>query len=124
VSKLLNKLIGERDWSAQEVSHILLGLPAQDSSRHVVTLDCRPEEVQNDAITVEDETVTAQRSPLRRYQDRLTDQVNQALASVTLFDWLRAWNWPIWTVRPRAPLRVINYFPRYSSDPMSREYED
>ena len=124
MSKLLNKLIGERDWSAQEVSHILLGLPAQDSSRHVVTLDCRPEEVQNDAITVEDETVTAQRSPLRRYQDRLTDQVNQALASVTLFDWLRAWNWPIWTVRPRAPLRVINYFPRYSSDPMSREYED
>jgi len=124
VSKLLNKLIGERDWSAQEVSHILLGLPAQDSSRHVVTLDCRPEEVQNDAITVEDETVTAQRSPLRRYQDRLTDQVNQALASVTLFDWLRAWNWPIWTVRPRAPLRVINYFPRYSSDPMSRAYED
>ena len=124
MSKLLNKLIGERDWSAQEVSHILLGLPAQDSSRHVVTLDCRPEEVQNDAITVEDETVTAQRSPLRRYQDRLTDQVNQALASVTLFDWLRAWNWPIWTVRPRAPLLVINYFPRYSSDPMSREYED
>ena len=124
MSKLLNKLIGERDWSAQEVSHILLGLPAQDSSRHVVTLDCRPEEVQNDAITVEGETVTAQRSPLRRYQDRLTDQVNQALASVTLFDWLRAWNWPIWTVRPRAPLRVINYFPRYSSDPMSRAYED
>jgi hypothetical protein len=123
VSRLLNKLIGERDWSAQEVSHILLGLPAQDSSRQVVTLDCRPEEVQNDAITVEEETVTAQRSPLRRYQDRLTDQVNQALASVTLFDWLRTWNWIIWTVRPRAPPRVINYFPRYSSDPTSQEYD-
>ncbi len=27
VSKMLNKLIGERDWSAQEVSHILLQLP-------------------------------------------------------------------------------------------------
>jgi PIF1-like helicase len=124
VSKLLNKLIGERDWSAQEVSHILLGLLLQDSSREVVTLDCRPKEVQNDAITVEDETVTAKRSPLQRYQDRLTDQVNQALADVTLFDWLRAWNWKTWTVRPRAPLRVINYFPRYSSDPESREYDD
>ena len=86
MSKLLNKLVSERDWSAQEVSHILLGLPAQDSSRQVVTLDCRPEEVQNDAITVEEETVTARRSPLRRYQDRLTDQVNQALTDVTLFD--------------------------------------
>jgi hypothetical protein len=124
VSRLLNKLIGERDWSAQEVSHILLGLPAQDSSRQVVTLDCRPEEVQNDTITVEDETVTAKRSPLRRYQDRLTDQANQALANVTLFDWLRTWNWITWTVRPRAPLRVINYFPRYSSGPSSQEHDN
>jgi ATP-dependent DNA helicase PIF1 len=124
VSKLLNKLVGERDWSAQEVSHILLGLPMQDSSRDVVTLDCRPEEVQNDMITVEDETVTTKRSPLRRYQDRLTDQVNQALADVSLFDWLRAWNWKTWTIRPIAPLRVINYFPRYSSDPTSPEYDD
>ena len=124
MSKLLNKLVSERDWSAQEVSHILLGLPAQDSSRQVVTLDCRPEEVQNDAITVEEETVTARRSPLRRYQDRLTDQVNQALTGVTLFDWLRTWNWITWTVRPRAPPRVVNYFPRYSSDPSSQEYND
>ena len=124
MSKLLNKLVSERDWSAQEVSHILLGLPAQDSSRQVVTLDCRPEEVQNDAITVEEETVTARRSPLRRYQDRLTDQVNQALTGVTLFDWLRTWNWITWTLRPRAPLRLINYFPQYSSDPVSLEYSD
>jgi hypothetical protein len=49
-------------------------------------LDYRPEEVQNDTITVEDETVTAKRSLLQRYQDRLTDQVNQALAGITLFD--------------------------------------
>src|SRR5271170_4718949 len=48
VSKMLNKLIGERDWSAQEVSHILLQLPVQKSSRAVVSLDCRPEEEQSD----------------------------------------------------------------------------
>jgi ATP-dependent DNA helicase PIF1 len=45
VSKMLNKLIGERDWSAQEVSHVLLQLPVQNSSRVVVGLDCRPEKV-------------------------------------------------------------------------------
>ena len=73
VSKLFNKLVGERDWSAQEVSHVLLELPSQDATRQVVTLDCRPAEVQNDMITVEDDTVTARRSPLRRYQDRMTD---------------------------------------------------
>jgi ATP-dependent DNA helicase PIF1 len=27
VSKMLNKLVGERDWSTQEVSHLLLQLP-------------------------------------------------------------------------------------------------
>jgi ATP-dependent DNA helicase PIF1 len=43
VSKMLNKLIGEWDWSAQEVSHNLLQLSVQESSRSVVTLDCRPE---------------------------------------------------------------------------------
>ena len=89
VSKLFNKLVGERDWSAQEVSHVLLELPSQDATRQVVTLDCRPAEVQNDMITVEDDTVTARRSPLRRYQDRMTDQVGLALAAVSLFDWLR-----------------------------------
>ena len=31
VSKMLNKLIGERDWSEQEVSHILLQVPVQKS---------------------------------------------------------------------------------------------
>ena len=44
VSRMLNKLIGERDWSAQEVLHILLQLLVQKSSRMVVSLDCRPEE--------------------------------------------------------------------------------
>ena len=39
-------------------------------------------------IIVEDDTVTARRSPLRRYQDRMTDQVGLALAAVSLFDWL------------------------------------
>jgi hypothetical protein len=86
VSKLLNKLISERDWSVQEVSYILLGLPLQDSSRQVVTVDCRPEEAYNDVITVKEEAITARRSPLQHYQDRLTDQVNPALARVTLFE--------------------------------------
>jgi hypothetical protein len=45
VSKMLNKLIRERDWSAQEVSHILLQLLVQKSSQMLVSLDCRLEEV-------------------------------------------------------------------------------
>jgi ATP-dependent DNA helicase PIF1 len=118
VSKMLNKLIGERDWSAQEVSHILLQLPVQKSSRMLVSLDCRPEEVQHDLIVLESGEITAQRSALRRYRDRLIDTRygNAALPDLSLFDCLQNWDWITWRIRPRASLRVINYYPRYLND--------
>jgi hypothetical protein len=53
VSRLLNRLIREQDWSAQEVSHILSQLPVQKSSRMLVSLDCRPEEVYRDLIVLD-----------------------------------------------------------------------
>lgn len=59
VSKLLNKLIRECDWSAQEVSHILLQLPVQDTSQILVSLDCRPNDA-CDLILLESGEVTAQ----------------------------------------------------------------
>jgi len=91
VSKMLNKLIGERDWSAQEVSHLLLRLPVQGSSREVISLDCRPEQRQDDLIILESGELTAQRSVLQRYRDRLTDTGNGniALLALTLFDCLQ-----------------------------------
>ncbi|EFY93991.1 ATP-dependent DNA helicase PIF1 [Metarhizium robertsii ARSEF 23] len=114
VSKMLNKLIGERDWSAQEISHILLQLPVQKSSRMLVGLDCRPDNVQRDLIVLESGEVTAQRLVLRRYQDRLADTKHgdAALIDLSLFDCLRHWDWLTWKVRPRASPRVINYYPR------------
>ena len=73
-AKLLNKLVGERDWAAQEVSHILLNLPLVSSSRDVVTLDCRPESSQQDAIEIGDEGVkTGGRTAYVRYKDRMQD---------------------------------------------------
>jgi len=35
VSKLMNKLISERDYSAQEIYHILLGLALQEGGQVV-----------------------------------------------------------------------------------------
>jgi hypothetical protein len=67
VSKILNKLIREYDWSAQEVSHILLQLPVQKSSRMLVGLDCRPDTVQCNLIVLESGEVTAQCLVLQRY---------------------------------------------------------
>src|ERR1700722_15912574 len=53
VSKILNKLVRERDSSAQEVSHILLQLLVQKSSRILIGLDCHPDTVQRDLIVYE-----------------------------------------------------------------------
>ncbi|KAM6505378.1 hypothetical protein FSOLCH5_014598 [Fusarium solani] len=41
-SRLMNKLIAERDYSAQEISHLLLNIPLREGTRIVVSVDCRP----------------------------------------------------------------------------------
>jgi hypothetical protein len=126
VSKMLNKLIGERDWSAQEVSHLLLQLPVQKSSRIVANLDCRLEEAQSELVVLESGDVLAQRSILQRYRNRLIDTANgnSALPNLSLFDCLQFWDWMTWKLRPRASPRVINYFPRYPNDSKSLTYSD
>ena len=75
-------------------------------------------------ITVKEETVTACQSPLRHYQDRLTNQVNLALARVTLFKQLQTWDQIRQAIRLRAPPQLINYFLQYLSDPISLEYSN
>jgi hypothetical protein len=73
-AKLLNKLVSERDWAAQEVSHILLNLPLVSSSRDVITIDCRPESFQKDAFEIDEEGLrTSGRTAYVRYKDRMRD---------------------------------------------------
>ncbi|KAF4952453.1 hypothetical protein FSARC_12625 [Fusarium sarcochroum] len=40
VAKFMNRLIAERDWSAQEVQHLLLNLDLTQGTRVVLTVDC------------------------------------------------------------------------------------
>jgi hypothetical protein len=60
------------------VSHILLQLLVQSFSRAVVSLDCRPEDVQSNLIVLELGQVLAKRSMLQRYRDRLADTDDNA----------------------------------------------
>jgi hypothetical protein len=91
VSKMLNKVIAEHDWSAQEVSYILLQLLVQSSSQAVVSFDCRPKDVQSNLIVLESGQVLAKRSVLQRYWDCLADTGygNAALQNLLLFQYLR-----------------------------------
>jgi hypothetical protein len=72
-AKLLNKLVDERDYSAQEVSHILLRLDMQHASRQVVGLNCRP---QDEMVTVEGHGMKKGQSPCEHYLDRTKPEKN------------------------------------------------
>ena len=107
------------------MSHNLLQLPVQESSRSVITLDCRPERAQDNLIVLEGGDVKVQRSPMKRYQDRNTDAPDaHSLWSATLFDWLRLWDWKTFKTRGRVLFRVINYWPRYPAGLGSPGYGD
>lgn len=123
-SKLLNRLVAERDYSAQEVAHGLLSLPFSDSSRQYVWLDCRPDTDNPRAVAIEEETgeLAELSGPLARYRARPMDSVQ--VANLTLFEALRSWDWRSWRLRPRAAPRIICYVPRYKSDPNGSTYED
>ena len=122
---MLNKLIRERDWFTQEVSHILLKLLVQESSWAAITLDCCLEQSQDNLIVLEDKDISTQRSLIRRYQDRNRDVPSaRELQSVTLFNWLQFWDWKTFTIWSRALSQVIYYQPRYLANLGADKYND
>ena len=117
-SRMLMKLVGERDWSAQEVCHLLLGLPLVLATRKVIQLDCRPEDQQKHQLQIDEDGVNLRTSLLHKYKHR-----DEEYEDATFFDFLRLRDYSTWKIRHRAKPRIINYWPRYSSDPASDEYE-
>jgi hypothetical protein len=124
-SKLMNKPISERDWSAQEVCHLLMQLPLQEGSRVVRAVDCRPHNRQRTAIIRGDDTnrVVDVRSQYQKYLER------PALwADITYFDILSHIDFSHspqnWRRIQRSKPRVLNYFPRYKSDPEAEQFKD
>ncbi|KAM4055502.1 PIF1-like helicase [Hirsutella rhossiliensis] len=108
-SKLLNQLVAERDYSKQEVSHLLLGLPLQEGSRICLYVDCRP-------------------NVYEKYGQR-----PEALKDLTYVSFLKHWNfrsrdpsaWKQW--RPgnvNGRPRVLVYFPRYQAAPEGQQWPD
>ncbi|KAH0826840.1 hypothetical protein AYO21_07253 [Fonsecaea monophora] len=113
VSKTMNRLLGERDWSAQEVCHLLLDLPLSIGSRPVQLVDCRPEAQQATNYRLEDEGDTLRRgqSPLQKYKLR-----PERLEGISFLQMLRLYNFrrsDQMQLRPRAPPQILNYYPRY-----------
>jgi hypothetical protein len=130
-ARLLNKLVGERDWSAQEISHILLKIPQQKSTRQCMVLDCRPDQAQDrhirfdDGEAGEDMGVKEGLSAYKRYKLRI-EHANggEHLRDVTLIDWLQHYNANKFQPLSKGKPRAVSFFPRYKSNPADDEYED
>lgn len=126
VSKMMNKLIGERDYSAQEVSHILLGLPLQEDSRVVQSVDCRPQDRHTYPLDLaEDGTTRDNKSAYDKYLERL-----EGLEGISYFEFLQRYNFASrnpaqWKeFRYPAKPRVLLYFPRYKAKPGHEQFEN
>jgi hypothetical protein len=66
-------LLGERDWSAQEVNHILFEMPLNTSSREAIMLDCRKEKDRPGYGEMDEEDIKITQSRYTRYMDRKKD---------------------------------------------------
>jgi ATP-dependent DNA helicase PIF1 len=69
VSKMMNKLIGERDYSAQEIRRLRLKLLLQEDSRAVLSVDCRPQDKHTRPLDFsdEDEIVQEKQTTYEKY---------------------------------------------------------
>lgn len=123
VTKLMNRLIGERDWSAQEVCHLLLNLSLEQGSRSVVPVDLRPEDQQGQRYTFsygadaeQPESVQATRSWLRKYKER-----PQRLSQLSYLEFLQWFNVAGDNYTERRRERVLNFFPLYKDKSFRRK---
>ena len=119
VRKLMNQLIGERDWSAQEICHLLLELPLQQGSRFSLSIDVRPEQQQARAYRFtgtegEGGPRSAQRgkSPQQKYKER-----PETLEELTFLDFVRCWDVEKGgRYKERRNARVVSFFPEYDKN--------
>jgi ATP-dependent DNA helicase PIF1 len=121
-TKIVNRLIGERDWAAQEVSHLLFRIPLFSSSRQVINFDCRQEDDIGTIIDFEQEERTPGKTILQKYKER-----RPQFADVTLLAFLRSFEHGsrrVHQTRPNAKDRVVVYQPHYKSQPNHEDYPD
>jgi hypothetical protein len=90
--KLLSKLIVERDWSAQECMHLLLGCELHRSSRYFKSLNVSPQRLNEfedlNPLMQDDALAPTKLNWIDRYEQR-----SQELESVSLLQIFRRYQW-------------------------------
>src|SRR5699024_4365436 len=73
ISSLVIKTVGDRDYSAQEVMHILFGWPMYGKTREFVVLNFGDGAWQTINIDPNDDSIRQGRSMIEKYRDRPTE---------------------------------------------------
>ncbi len=130
--KLLNKMLGERTYTAQETAHLLLGVPlvrtsvsfqslnlSKDGSSRALQDEPDTEDPMSMAADGEDRVVTAE-SWLQKYMGRPDD-----LEDLSLHELLSRYSWRNhqWRKRRESTTVILRVFPRYSPNPEDPNYE-
>ncbi|KAF2004978.1 hypothetical protein P154DRAFT_425445, partial [Amniculicola lignicola CBS 123094] len=117
VVQLLNKTVGVRNISAQEVLHLLHALPLVRTGRVFQNVDCRPESEHSKAYLFSDsrdyedgDIVTEKRSLLQKYKER-----PDALSDVTYLDFClnHTFVHPFKRRGRNTQSRILLYMPQY-----------
>ena len=128
-TKMMNALLVERDWLAQEVMHHLLGLPLVESSRIVVPINVRSPEQQNLLLEIQNGSFQKRgKSWLEKYFDRMSCIPGKGvnLDQITFFDFVQHCDIQKGRLirRPQARPRILRLYPLYSAIPDEDGYED
>jgi ATP-dependent DNA helicase PIF1 len=119
--KLLSKLIAERDWSAQECCHLLLGCPLYQTTRQFRSLNLSYPRFnafrELDPLIDDDNLASTEMNWTDRYEQRDT-VANPELVDVSLLQVYRCYDWRggKFVLRPREKPRVVNVWPVYKPD--------
>ena len=104
VTKLMNRLIGERDYPAQEVCHMLLNLKLSQGTREFVTVDLRHSDLHSHLYRVDAGETQRGLSLLEHYTQRSVD-----LDDVSYYGFLRSHGHRApYNLRTRGLDRILN----------------
>jgi hypothetical protein len=131
--KMLNKMLGERTYSAQETAHLLLGIPLVSASTAFQTIyigaegglrELGAEEavaIGEGGVSESENPMATTKSRLQQYMERPIGMEDLSLQYVlTKYTWIKS-NWRQKRDKTDVVLRV---YPRFSPNPEDDRYED
>jgi hypothetical protein len=129
---MLNKMLGERTYSAQETAHLLLGIPLVRASTSFQTVYLGAEggyrELLVNESTGEGEMAGAEEDPsltsdswLQRYMKRSPEMEDLSLQDVmTRYTWRKS----EWRKKREKTRTILRVYPRFSPNPEDDRYDE